>query len=242
MLTRIKNSIPNTITCLNLISGVIACLMAFNYHNEVLSLPAYQWAFIFIGAAAVFDFCDGAAARLLHAYSDLGKELDSLADLVSFGVAPAFLVYSTMLSANQYQFNWWLIVALAIPVCGALRLARFNIDTTQTTSFRGLPIPSEAIFWIGFVAWVNTTGEMPANWLTALIVLAMSLMMVSNVELFSLKFKNFAIAENINRYIIICAAIVFVCIFSVPGLMWTILFYIFLSSFKLKVEVEHSDK
>ena len=91
MLKIIKSNIPNTITCMSLVCGCVACIMSFNYNVMSGGLYGYQWAFIFIGIAALFDFCDGAAARLLHAYSNLGKELDSLSDLVSFGVAPGML-------------------------------------------------------------------------------------------------------------------------------------------------------
>ncbi|MDE6061602.1 MAG: CDP-alcohol phosphatidyltransferase family protein, partial [Duncaniella sp.] len=123
--------IPNTITCLNLLSGCVAVFFAFNLDIEIGSLPAMTWAFIFIGAASVFDFCDGFSARLLHAYSPLGKELDSLSDLVSFGLAPAFLVMNVM---RTYGAPLWVSAsALLIAVMGALRLAKFNVDTRQTT-------------------------------------------------------------------------------------------------------------
>ena len=96
MLKIIKSNIPNTITCMSLVCGCVACIMSFNYNVMSGGLYGYQWAFIFIGIAALFDFCDGAAARLLHAYSNLGKELDSLSDLVSFGVAPGMLIYNNL--------------------------------------------------------------------------------------------------------------------------------------------------
>ena len=120
MFRTIKNSIPNTITCLNLISGAIACVMAFHYNETIAGLSGYEWAFICIGAAAIFDFCDGASARLLHAYSDLGKELDSLADLVSFGLAPALLMFNTIAIANNDPLSPWAFMSLFIPAMGAL--------------------------------------------------------------------------------------------------------------------------
>lgn len=113
--------------------------MAFHYNETIAGLSGYEWAFICIGAAAIFDFCDGASARLLHAYSDLGKELDSLADLVSFGLAPALLMFNTIAIANNDPLSPWAFMSLFIPAMGALRLAKFNIDTRQTTSFIGLP-------------------------------------------------------------------------------------------------------
>lgn len=229
MLKAIKNSIPNTITCLNLVAGALACIMAFHYNETIGSLLGYQWAFVCIAAAALFDFCDGAAARLLHAYSDLGKELDSLADLVSFGVAPAMLVFNTIANQNGDLLSPWAFIALFIPAIGALRLAKFNIDTRQTTTFIGLPIPANAIFWIGLVSWINTTGFYPGNWAMAAIVVVLSLVMVSNIKMFSLKFKNFKIKENALRFFIIIAAVGLTCIFGIAGLMWTILLYILLS-------------
>ncbi len=234
MLGRIKNNIPNTITCLNLISGALAIIFAFHYSETFGALQGYQWAFICIGAAAVFDFCDGACARLLHAYSDLGKELDSLSDLVSFGLAPAMIMFGTINyfnTGNALTLSPWAFTALVIPVMGALRLAKFNIDTRQTTSFIGLPIPAAAIFWIGLTGWLHRT-EAFNNWVVAAVVIVMSLMMVSNVNMYSLKFKNFNFRENFRRYMLILAAIVFVITEGVSGLAWTIIFYILSSCLK----------
>lgn len=232
MLDRIKANIPNTITCLNLLSGVMACIFAFHYSETFGTLLGYQWAFVCIGAAALFDFCDGAAARLLHAYSDLGKELDSLSDLVSFGIAPALIVFNTINLFNTgdaLTLSPWSFVALVIPVMGALRLARFNIDTRQTTSFIGLPIPACAIFWIGLVGWLHRT-EAFNNWILSVVIILMALMMVSGVRMFSLKFKNFGFRENFRRYMLLLAALLFVISNGISGLAWTILFYILVSS------------
>lgn len=230
MLTRIKNSIPNSITSLNLISGVLACIFAFHYAEPIGCLSGYQWAFVCIGAAAVFDFCDGASARLLHAYSDLGKELDSLADLVSFGLAPALLVFNTVVEITAEPLPLWAFAAIFIPVMGALRLARFNIDTRQTTSFIGLPIPANAIFWIGFVAWLNDYNATLQPWMIAVIVVIVSLLMVCDLGMFSLKFKNFGLRENAARYFVMAAAVVLVCVFGIAGLMATIMLYVLLSA------------
>lgn len=228
MLRKITPHIPNTITCLNLISGAIACILALHYDIELGALKAYEWAFVFIGAAAVFDFCDGAAARLLHAYSAVGKELDSLADLVSFGLAPSLLMYSTI---NYYNpgFTPWSLVALFIVVMGALRLARFNVDDRQTTCFIGLPIPSNALFWIGFIGWTHTHTYV-GNVGVAVVIVAMSLLMVSSLRMFSLKFKNFDWRENFRRYVILAAAVLFVASDGVSGFAWTIILYILIST------------
>lgn len=232
MIKRIKNSIPNTITCLNLLSGVLACIFAFHYSEVFAGLLGYQWGFICIGAAAVFDFCDGASARLLHAYSDMGKELDSLSDLVSFGLAPALILFNTINyfnTGNPLTLTPWAFVALFIPVMGALRLAKFNIDTRQTTSFIGLPIPACAIFWIGLVGWLHRT-EAYNNWIVSAVIILMALMMVSGLRMFSLKFKNFKFRENFRRYMLILATLLFVISDGVSGFAWTIFFYILVSA------------
>ena len=152
MTHKIKGEIPNTITCLNLLCGCMAVISAFGT-GPSYGIESYQWAFIFIGLASIFDFCDGAMARLIHAYSPLGKELDSLSDLVSFGLAPAMLLYVTIGSLSS--IHWMPYTALAIAICGGIRLARFNVDTRQTTEFIGLPIPANAIFWVGAIAFMH---------------------------------------------------------------------------------------
>lgn len=228
MLKRIIPHIPNTITCLNLLSGSIACILSFSAEEQIGTLYGWQWAFIFIGFAAIFDFCDGAAARLLHAYSLVGKELDSLSDLISFGMAPALLMFNTICHYNGGMV-WWAFIALFIAVIGALRLARFNVDDRQTTTFIGLPIPANAIFWIGFIAWMHA-HIYPGNIATAVIIVVMSLLMVSRMRMFSLKFKNFRWRENFRRYAILFAAILFVVAEGVPGLAWTIILYILISA------------
>lgn len=227
MLKTLKSYIPNTITCLNLLSGTLAIIMAFNFYHTIGPLLGYQWAFILIGAAAVFDFLDGASARLLHAYSDMGKELDSLSDLVSFGIAPAMLLTNYINYFNP-GFTLWSLAPLFMVAMGALRLAKFNIDTRQTTSFIGLPIPANAIFWVGMLAWL-AHASYPGNIVITLMIVAVSLLMVCNLPMFSLKFKNFSLADNYRRYLILLAAILFIITGGLPGLAWTIMLYILLS-------------
>lgn len=227
MFKRIKAQIPNTITCLNLLSGCLACIFAFSSNETFGVMQGYQWAFVCIGVAALFDFCDGATARLLHLYSLIGKELDSLADLISFGLAPALLMFNTM---NTYNDGSWLsYFALVIVVFGALRLAKFNVDELQTTSFRGLPIPANALFWIGICSWIHSNAYL-GNALTIILMVAVSYLMVSNIRMFSLKFKNFDWRENFRRYAILFAAVVFVATNGVPGFAWAICFYIIISA------------
>lgn len=227
MLKKLISYIPNTITCLNLLSGSLAIIMAFNFFHTINGLLGYQWAFILIGAAALFDFLDGASARMLHAYSDMGKELDSLSDLVSFGIAPAMLLTNYILYFNP-GFTLWALAPLFMIAMGALRLARFNIDTRQTTSFIGLPIPANAIFWVGMLAWL-AHATYPGNLLMTIMIVAISLLMVCNLPMFSLKFKDFTLANNYRRYLIILAATLFVITGGIPGLAWTILLYLLLS-------------
>ena len=191
--------------------------MSFHLNDRIGPLTGGSWAMIAMGVAAVFDFLDGATARLLHKFSPLGKDLDSLSDLVSFGVAPAMLVSNIMTSyGNPLTVAW---IPLMIAVCGAIRLATFNTDTEQAVNFRGLPIPANAVFWIGVMA---------------VLIVLVSLAMVGRFKMFSLKFKNFDIGENFSRYALIVAAILFVVFNGLSGLMWTILFYFFLSMLKRK--------
>ena len=214
---------------MNLLSGVVAIIFAFHFNEDICwGLKGFQWSFICIAASALFDFCDGASARLLHAYSALGKELDSLSDLVSFGVAPAMLMLNALLLSTGGC--WLSYAALFIPVMGALRLAKFNIDETQKTTFSGLPIPANAIFWIGYVNMIAADGVKFPVWVSVAIIVAVSLMMVVNMRMFSLKFKNFSLRDNWLRFLIIAATVALVAIFGGTGLMWTILLYILLSS------------
>lgn len=222
MTHKIKGEIPNTITCLNLLCGCMAVISAFGT-GPSYGIESYQWAFIFIGLASIFDFCDGAMARLIHAYSPLGKELDSLSDLVSFGLAPAMLLYVTIGSLSS--IHWMPYTALAIAICGGIRLARFNVDTRQTTEFIGLPIPANAIFWVGAVAFMHSYGY-PSDWIVAGAIALMSWLMLAPMRIFSLKFKNFALRPNIMRYAILAAAIISVSVFGLPGFSLAILLYI----------------
>lgn len=208
--------LPNAITCLNLTSGCVALVLAFT--------GFYGYASLAICAAAVFDFLDGAVARLMGAYSDIGAELDSLSDLVSFGVAPGLMVYCQL----PAPYN---IVAVMIPVCGALRLARFNVDTRQTTSFIGLPIPANALFWIGMTAFWQGSVLMNEILVWTLCVVFISLAMLAPINLPSLKFHDFKFAgENRARYLLIILTIALLALFGVPGLALVIIVYLMLGA------------
>lgn len=223
---QVKTYIPNTITCLNLLCGALAAVLAFHTEVTYAGLGAQAWAFILIGAAAVFDFCDGLSARMLKAYSPMGKELDSLSDLVSFGLAPAFLVMQAMLDGGTPAPL--AVCALFIALMGALRLAKFNVDTRQTTSFIGLPIPANAIFWIGALGWINAHSY-PGTAVMLVLVAVVSLLMVSEIPMFSLKFANLGFRDNVRRWVVLAAAVLFVITDGVAGLGWTIVLYILIS-------------
>lgn len=225
----VTKNIPNFITCLNIASGFMAILSAFGYASWG-GLESYQWCWIFIGLAAIADFFDGFAARMLKAYSDIGKELDSLCDLVSFGIAPAALIFNTMQHLSFFAWIGWL--AILIPIAGALRLAKFNVDTRQTTSFIGLPIPANAIFWIGYSAMCYQNIEyLYAPYAFIPILIIESWLMVSPVKFFSLKFKTWGWKENQWRWLMIITTIGLVAIMGVSGFCWAIVVYLGYSLF-----------
>lgn len=225
----IKN-IPNSITCLNLISGCVAILFAFSPYADFGALQGWQCAAIAIICAAVFDFLDGFAARLLGAYSELGKQLDSLCDLVSFGVAPAMILLN-MLSESPESLTapWAIWLALLIPVGAALRLAKFNIDTRQTSSFIGLPVPANALFWLGYCSLISVVDTAAATWSVAPLIIIVSWLMVSPLPMFSLKFKSFGWKGNERRWILIAASAILLACFGWAALSLIILLYIILS-------------
>jgi CDP-diacylglycerol--serine O-phosphatidyltransferase len=223
--------IPNFITSLNLASGFIAIIFILN--GDIIT------GSLLIVAAMIFDFLDGFAARALKAYSDIGKELDSLADVVSFGVAPGLIIYyllygalapATQNGSAEFGFNslLYLIIPSIMPVCAALRLAIFNLDTTQSTSFKGLPTPANALAVISIVLGSSYSGSATlASFIASpgsLIILSLSLsvLMVTRITLLSLKFKSLKIKGNEGRYlmIILCAAMISVFgVGSIPGII-----------------------
>lgn len=226
----IIRQIPNTITCINILSGCVAIICAASGSSPLWGLTGFEWAYIFIGIAAAADFCDGLAARLLRAYSELGKQLDSLCDCVSFGVAPSMLLFNILRQSYPDGILPWF--ALIIPVAGVLRLAKFNIDTRQTTSFIGLPIPANAIFWIGYTAMITSgISLLTMPWVVIPVLLIECWLMVSPLPIFSLKFKNIRWKGNEARWILICAAIILVGWLGLGGLCCLIAFYVILSFF-----------
>ena len=195
----IKKHIPNTITCCNLISGCIATSYAFG------GSPKLALLWIIIGAT--FDFFDGMSARLLHVSSPIGKELDSLADDVTFGVAPATIVFSQLFVMNYPQAleplrPYLPYAAFIIAAFSALRLAKFNLDERQTTSFIGVPTPANALFWGSLIVfdpfWLS--GYTWSIWVVLALILITSYLLVCEMPLFALKFKQWSYKGNEIKY------------------------------------------
>jgi CDP-diacylglycerol--serine O-phosphatidyltransferase len=232
----VKKHIPNFITTLNLFSGCIGILIALQYRID--------YAAYFILLSAFFDFLDGMAARVLHVKSEIGKELDSLADVVSFGVLPGIIMYQLMAvspntpSAGTY-ISIFSLIAFIIPVLSAVRLAKFNLDTRQTTSFIGLPVPANAIF-LGSIPLIKMQAGFSdsLSWLTlitdnyyilAFIAIGMSLLLVSEIPLISLKFRNLKFADNKPQFILVMFAVVSFVLLTFTAIPLIILAYILLS-------------
>jgi CDP-diacylglycerol--serine O-phosphatidyltransferase len=231
--------IPNLITCLNLAAGFISIILLLN-GNVVAS----SWLILL---AMLFDFLDGLSARLLNAYSELGKELDSLADNISFGVAPGLIIYTLLIhDINSFTSSFFPghhIIAAAIviavsafmAVCGAIRLARFNIDTEQSIYFKGLPIPANALAVISVVLSANYSDsglllsiiESPV--IMIIISLSLSLLMISRLNLISLKFKSYGIHGNEARFALILTTIASLIIAGIAALILVIPFYLIIS-------------
>ncbi len=194
-------TVPNMITLLNLLCGSMAVVWVLRYGE-------LRVAFALIVAAAVFDFCDGFAARLLGSSSEIGVQLDSLADMVSFGLAPAVTAWS-MYGAAPEQGVWGAragAAVLVIAAFSALRLARFNIDAEQKSEFIGMPTPANAMLWgsLGYLS-AGDPSLLP-RWAIVLLAVVMSLLLVAPVRMFSLKFHGFGFRANRLRYLFLLAA------------------------------------
>jgi CDP-diacylglycerol---serine O-phosphatidyltransferase len=226
--------IPNTLTLFNLFLGCLSIVSAF---EGSLLLASYL-----ILIASVFDYLDGFSARLLKAYSPLGKELDSLSDLVSFGVAPSVIVYHLLKDALGFSANQGFIdgnVILAIPfliaVFSGLRLAIFNIDTRQTTSFIGLPTPANALFIVGLVLGLNSSYSCLFEVITSspialiVITIVLSALLVSPLPMFSLKIKGFSFKETWKQLILLIISVGLIVTTGLASLSAIILLYILIS-------------
>jgi CDP-diacylglycerol---serine O-phosphatidyltransferase len=236
-------AIPNILTLLNLFCGCISIVLVFN--------GAYTHASWLIIIAAVFDFLDGTAARLLNARSEIGKQLDSLADVVSFGVAPASIIYALMVNAMGYSAGGYLQIA-ALPaffivLFSALRLAKFNIDDSQTHSFRGLPTPANALFICALpfihlhAVTKNGLHALLSYWFDSYYVLLgltllLSILLVSNLPLMGLKLKTLNWKANQYKYIFLILSLIMAILAGFAAAPFVLLLYIFLSA------AEHQQK
>ena len=233
--------IPNLFTLLNLIFGCLAIIyilqngISIQYNSEgsqYIDIPEKIWmASLFIAIAAVVDFLDGFVARLFNASSEMGKQLDSLADLVTFGVAPSMIIYQFLrmsFAREEHGINvsiLWLAPALLIASAGAYRLARFNLDTTQAYGFKGMPIPAAGLLIASFpVIYWNTGSEilidiMLNKWVLYLFIIVISGLMVSKLPLMALKFKDSSVKSNLPKIILVVFSLLAIVLFqwlSVP--------------------------
>ncbi len=214
----IKKHIPNTITLANLTCGcigIIACT------RGDLATASYM-----IWLAAIFDFFDGFAARLLKVSSPIGKELDSLADMVTFGVLPAFILFSLQENISTGYLPY---ISISVALFSALRLAKFNVDTRQSHGFIGIPTPASAFFVSGLVFW-PAGSIFISNPLSIIIIsISLSLLMVAPFPMLALKFKDYSLRNNISRYLVVMVSVVLLLIMKEKAFPIIISFYVALS-------------
>lgn len=217
-----KKHIPNTITCCNLISGCIATYYAF--------LSDYQLALLFIVVGAVFDFFDGMVARLLHVSSPIGKELDSLADDITFGFAPSAIIFS-YLSSFHIHIIFIPFMAFVMAAFSALRLAKFNLDERQALGFIGLPTPANALFWGSFIVGLDQSGYTfeGLEWVILTGVFISSYLLIAEIPMFALKFKHWGWKGNEVKYLFLLSCIPLLWLLGIGGLAAIIAWYIILS-------------
>lgn len=225
----ITRNIPNTITCCNLISGCIATLSAF--------MGEIHMALLWIIIGAIFDFFDGMSARLLHVSSPVGKELDSLADDITFGMAPAAMVFYEMGIMEYPAFlapvqPYMPFVAFLIAAFSALRLAKFNLDERQAMGFIGLPTPANALFW---GALLVGAGDIIENtmWMVPVVIVMILLscwLLVSEIPMFALKFKHWGWKGNEVKYLFLITCVPLLIVFGVTAFAIIIAWYVLLSA------------
>lgn len=224
-------TLPNMLTLANLCAGAAAVIFALQYH-------AYETAFWLIIAAAVCDFFDGFAARLLGQTSPLGVQLDSLADDISFGLAPAAAMYDLYIHSTSYYnlsadvMEPLRFVVLIIAAFSALRLAKFNIDTTQTTEFEGLPTPANALMLMSLATLVEQGEVAISQEHILLIAVAASLLLISPIRMFALKFKGFGLRGNMLRYGFLAVALLIIIFVPTYSVLAIIVLYIVLSTLR----------
>lgn len=224
-------TIPNMLTLGNLICGssaVVALLM----HAD------FELAFWLVVASAVFDFFDGFAARLLKSVSAIGVELDSLADMVSFGLVPSVAMFCLWDVAPSSDLPTWMrYLTLTIVAFSALRLAKFNIDDTQTTEFCGLPTPANGLFCLSLAMLMAAGSISLPQWAILTISIGMAYMLISPIRMFALKFKGFGWQGNEIRYSFLALCAVLIAAFTRYAVPAIILLYIIISAIRWTVNL-----
>ena len=224
----IKKHIPNTITLANLTCGcigIIACT-----RGDLATASHMIWL------AAIFDFFDGFAARLLKVSSPIGKELDSLADMVTFGVLPAFILFSLQENISTGYLPY---ISFSVALFSALRLAKFNVDTRQSHGFIGIPTPASAFFVSGLAFWPADSIFLSSPLSIIIISISLSLLMVAPFPMLALKFKDYSLRNNISRYLVVMVSVVLIITLGKISFPIIISFYVALS---LIVAVLHKRK
>jgi CDP-diacylglycerol--serine O-phosphatidyltransferase len=231
----LKHHIPNTLTSLNLLSGCFAIYFAFQHQYNYVAYAVFL--------AALFDFFDGFSARLLKVSSPIGKELDSLADMVTFGVAPAMLIFNYLINSDLPELlnslPFLKFTPFLIAVFSGIRLAKFNIDTRQTSSFIGVPTPANALFWVSlplldYFPTENYLIQSTYNFLlNPVVILANSLLfsylLVAELPLFALKFKSFGWKQNEVKFIFLITCGLLLAWLQLLAIPFIIILYILIS-------------
>ena len=219
----IKRNVPNLITLGNLTCGLLSIVLSFEGKLEVAA------AFIFFGA--ILDFFDGFASRLLKVSSEIGKQLDSMADMVTFGVAPGIIIYKLISESNNH-YEFLVYAAFILPIFSAIRLAKFNIDSRQTSSFIGLPVPAAAIFIASLpILGINYETKFSIDLLIGTTII-LSLLLVSELPLFSLKIskgEELKSQLNIIRIIFLISSLILLFVLEFAAIPFIVILYIFLS-------------
>jgi CDP-diacylglycerol--serine O-phosphatidyltransferase len=229
IMNKIKRNIPNAITCGNLLCGCLALVKAFE--GDLI------WAAYLVGIAAILDFFDGFMARLLHVSSPIGKDLDSLADMVTFGVVPGVVMFKLLqiAIAQENLWNHTPYLAFLIPVFSGIRLAKFNNDTRQTESFIGVNTPANSILIcsLPLIIGANSSGILTNfilnPYLLMTLTIVMSALLVSEIPIFSLKFKSFGWKGNEIRFVFLISSIILLVCLQFVGIPLVIALYILLS-------------
>ena len=219
-----KKHIPNTITCLNLISGCIATYWAL--------CGIYDTALLFIIIGAVFDFFDGMSARLLGVSSPIGKELDSLADDITFGFAPSAIVFDFLRqNANQLAWHYMAYLAFVMAAFSALRLAKFNLDERQALGFIGLPTPANALFWGSLIAGSEDLLASSPYFIYGVLLMSFvsCYLLIAEIPMFALKFKHWGWKGNEIKYVFVLSCIPLLLLLGVSGFAAIIAWYVLLS-------------